>query len=457
MEARKIIVKQLKLFEPALIKKPFKSGSKDKISYSIKQNDDFLAPEFNHFPITLNADGSPWKQANLYLLSKLKDFKLPSHKTLASIANDLVAFKRFVDNEHIHYLSSPKRKINRPTIRYRFHLQDEINSGKQAIATAKRKMQNIIGFYRWLMTAQKIVFEFPLWNESEVFVSFKNSYGFSGSKKVSTTDISIKCPTQPQTYSEYLNDGGQLKPYNKAEQEAIIQALITIGNTEMTLAFLIALTTGVRIQTVFTLREKHITQNISSSVNEIPILIGRGTGIDSKNQKNYTIFLSAWLNEKINIYLSSERRKRRLNNAKSITEKENAYLFITKDGNPYYMAENDIHRTKYLNPPAGNSVRQFIKNQLEIQLAKQGDVLSVKFHNLRASYGMNLVEFHLKNVNDGSIPLFKVLKFVMERMGHNSIETTEQYLNYKMNSQILLSTQKEFEKYLHDTIGFESL
>ena len=332
MEARKIIVKQLKLFEPVLIKKPFKLGSKDRVSYSIKQNDDFLVPEFNHFPIILNVDGSLWKQANLYLLSKLKDFKLPSPKTLASIANDLVAFKRFVDNEHIDYLSSPKRKINRPTIRYRFHLQDEINSGKQAIATAKRKMQSIIGFYRWLMTAQQIVFDFPLWNESEVFVSFKNSYGFSGSKTVSTTDISIKCPAQPQTYSECLNDGGQLKPYNKAEQEAIIQALVIIGNTEMTLAFLIALTTGARIQTVFTLREKHITQNILSSVNEIPILIGRGTGIDSKNQKNYTIFFSAWLNEKINIYLSSERRKRRLNNAKSITEKQdNAYLFITKE------------------------------------------------------------------------------------------------------------------------------
>ena len=65
------------------------------------------------------------------------------------------------------------------------------------------------------------------------------------------------------------------------------------------------------------------------------------------------------------------------------------------------MAENDILRTKRLNPPTGNSVRQFIKNQLEIQLSKQGVNLSVKLHNLRASYGMNLVEFHSKNINDG--------------------------------------------------------
>ncbi len=134
------------------------------------------------------------------------------------------------------------------------------------------------------------------------------------------------------------------------------------------------------------------------------------------------------------------------------------YLILSpKDGNPYYMAENDNSRADYLNPPSGISVRQFIKNQLELQLAKQGDNFLVKFHNLRASYGMNLVEFHLQNVNDGSISLFKVLKFVMERMGHNRIETTEQYLNYKMNSQILLSTQKEFEQYLQDTIGNVSI
>jgi len=40
-------------------------------------------------------------------------------------------------------------------------------------------------------------------------------------------------------------------------------------------------------------------------------------------------------------------------------------------------------------------------------------------------------------------------------MGHNSIETTEQYLNYKMNTQILLSTQKEFEKFLLNAIESE--
>jgi hypothetical protein len=51
MEARKVFVKRLKLFEPVLIKKTFRLSSKDKISYSIKQNNDFLVSEFNHFAV----------------------------------------------------------------------------------------------------------------------------------------------------------------------------------------------------------------------------------------------------------------------------------------------------------------------------------------------------------------------------------------------------------------------
>jgi hypothetical protein len=212
MEARKIIVKQLNLFEPVLIEESLKPSSRNKISYSTKQNDDFLVSDFNHFPVVINADGTPWNHANLYLLNRLKEFRLPSYKTLASIANDLVAFKRFIDVDRIDYLHSPKRKINRPTLRYRFHLQDEINSGRQAIATAKRRMQSVIGFYRWLTTKQGVIFDYPLWNESEVFISFKNPYGFSGSKSVLTTDISIKCPVHSETYTDYIHDGGRLKP-----------------------------------------------------------------------------------------------------------------------------------------------------------------------------------------------------------------------------------------------------
>ena len=41
------------------------------------------------------------------------------------------------------------------------------------------------------------------------------------------------------------------------EQKATIEALNNIANPEMTLAFIMAITTGTRLQTVFTLRRCH--------------------------------------------------------------------------------------------------------------------------------------------------------------------------------------------------------
>ncbi|MDZ7901135.1 MAG: hypothetical protein U5L01_00690 [Rheinheimera sp.] len=38
---------------------------------------------FHHFPVLINADGSPWQHGVLYLLSKLEKYQiLPSPKTL---------------------------------------------------------------------------------------------------------------------------------------------------------------------------------------------------------------------------------------------------------------------------------------------------------------------------------------------------------------------------------------
>lgn len=52
-------------------------------------------------------------------------------------------------------------------------------------------------------------------------------------------------------YSEYIDDSGKLRPLPKDEQVALIQALKAIGNTEMTLAFFLALATGARLHTAF--------------------------------------------------------------------------------------------------------------------------------------------------------------------------------------------------------------
>ncbi|MDZ7901136.1 MAG: hypothetical protein U5L01_00695 [Rheinheimera sp.] len=108
-------------------------------------------------------------------------------------------------------------------------------------------------------------------------------------------------------FSEHIVDGGKLRPLSKIEQENLVKALIDIGNPEMTIAFLIALTSGARIQTVFTLRLKHIIELNTNDFGEIPISVGMGTGVDTKFQKKMSIYLPTWLIRKKLRHMQAQR------------------------------------------------------------------------------------------------------------------------------------------------------
>ncbi len=53
---------------------------------------------FNLFPVVLNRDGSPCREAVVYILKRLNDSISPVMGTYASIAEDLAIYKRFIDD-----------------------------------------------------------------------------------------------------------------------------------------------------------------------------------------------------------------------------------------------------------------------------------------------------------------------------------------------------------------------
>lgn len=414
----------------------------------------FNVDQFHHFPALLNSDGSPWTHGTLYLLSKLECSRTPSSKTLESIASDLSQFREYVlSNSSINYLISPKRKLQRPTYAYRAYLQELLQDGLISKNTASRRMSSVIGFYRWLEKQHDTYFEHPLWDDKEIYIQFHTIEGLSKIKQIKSTNLAVRVPVNKESFNDYIVDGGKLRPLSKVEQENLIKALISTGTPEMTLAFLIALTTGARIQTVFTLRLKHIEQLDTTGRGEIPILVGIGTDADTKFQKKMTIFLPTWLLEKLKTYSQSERAKRRRSrSAHNFPCDNDQYLFLTQSGAPYYIAFNDPAITAYRHPPRGNAVRQFIDAQLIPTLIKQGVYFAFSFHDLRATYGMNLLEEKLRQIEAGQNKLFDVLMLIRERLGHNKIQTTENYLNYRRKQSIALNTQSNFEKYLQSLI-----
>jgi len=414
------------------------------------------AISFNHFPLLVDPDEVPWPNGNRYLLSKVKQYVPPKARTLESIASDLAHFRTWCLEHDVDYLKSTGRFRVRPTYRYSLFLHELIRGAVIQPRTAKRRQNSVINFYRWLIECGQR-FDEPLWQENSTEVAFTDGRGFRRFKGVVTNDISrsFRVNEQADPYSEYINDGEKLRPLRGHEQEALVESLIDIGNTEMLLGFLIALSTGARMQTVFTLRRQHFDRDIDPDGNAVRIEIGHGTLIENKAGKRMVLHVPALVYCKVRTYLASERAQNRHQKAAHvITNKAYQYAFLTRAGRPYYIHKSDPLIASMDNPPAGNAVRQFIYQQLEPHLRVRGKYFKVRFHDLRATFGMNLLEARLNQTTSAGqklksdTKLSDALNYVMTRMGHSKPSTTEAYLNYGKNHAISLELQANFEQYL---------
>lgn len=432
-------IRRLDLFKPILNEAGL---------YDRENHDDFPYSEYFHFPVLLRPDYSLWEDGSLYLLSKLNSIKQPHHSTLYSQAKDLIAFMNYLDELQIDYLDMPKRKAARPTYRFRFYLQDLIQSSVIKDKTASRRMNAVLNFYRWISDEKKFLFAYPPWIESTTLINVENYYGLQLKHLMKTTDLSVKVSPANKTYNECLDDGGRLRPLLKKEQSSLIKALEELENIEMTLMFLLALSTGARLQTICTLRLSHLEISYKESEKEVRVVAGPGTLIDTKLSKRAVLYIPLWMYEKLKIYSQSpralERRRRNLTYGESLEQ----YVFLTKGGHPYYMGKNDPSRATVKRMPIGNAITQFIRIKLLPKLNEMEDWSSFHFHDLRATYGMNLVEINQEKLVKGEISYQKLKNFIKERMWHKSSDTTDAYLQFKSDQKFLLDVQNDYEHHL---------
>ena len=410
---------------------------------------------YNSFQFVIESDGAPWRVACLYLLSRLTT-AAQSTKTYISIADDLAAFRNFLDQERIDYGSFPRFKPLRPTYRYRGYLQTKTRAGELAPTSAKRRMQSVVGFYRWLISQGTITPEYPAWVEGDAFIEFTGSYGQRLHKMVKTTDVSIKVSKQHDLFDGTIEDGGKLKPLTIEEQETLVRTLLDLGNTEMMLIHLVALFTGARIQTVLTLKVRHVRSEFSKGAKEVRLKCGPGTGVDTKFGKAQILFFPRWLYERLRTYSYSDRSiSRRKKSAKG--DCVDAYLFLSAQGNPYYQ---DLSETQQFDPSrrqryeaSGAAIRVFICDRVLPALRQVlGEEFHYQFHDLRATFGMNLTDAMLKAVERGEMTLHQAREFVKSRMNHQSSATTDRYLQYRTNHRFTRQTQASYEAHLQQLV-----
>ncbi len=451
--AQIVVIPDFRLFELGFIE------NIDVIDYTFLDTNDF---QIINFPVILQSDGTPWDIANLYILKKIETEYIGriNMKTYRGITDDLLDYLRFMEDNKLHYLSLPQHERLRVTYRYRAFLNSLFRKGKIKASTAKQRMNRVVNFYRsiieWKLVDSKELVNQPFEDIEGTILTLDNK-GFGRKLRTQSHNLAIKAAKKNHN-PEYILDGGELRPLTLEEQTKILIALRNSRNREMQLIFYFALFTGARIQTCCTLRIKDLDRELDSE-GYLRLRIGSGTEIDSKADKPITLKVPGWLVSDLKIYADSPKAMRHRKRSYYGDTKEN-YLFLTNRGQPYYTSklEMDDWQHSMSNSKAvegnksisfrvhdGATVRVFLKGLITKIQTENPDFTSFRFHDLRATFGMNLLETLLANLGENQNSQAALIE-VKERMGHSSIETTALYLDYHGHNNERIAVQDAFEK-----------
>lgn len=411
-----------------------------------------LSAVIQRYPIVLRGDGSPWDEANLYLYKLIEKAADPDMSTYSGIADDLTAYCRFLEavlpeEKSIDWTKFPAHQNGKPTFRYRGYLTHKIWAGELKRSTAQRRMGSVVRFYRWLIESKLFFPDNPPWRDHERLISIKANYGQNKVVKVITTDLRIPTAKQNDPYDGSIEDGGMLRPLLPEEQDWIMEALEALGNTEMMLIHAFALLTGARIQTVLTVKVRHVLQAVSTSSTMV-LSVGPGTGIDTKNSKQLRLHMPLWFYNSLQKYALSERaHKRRLLAVGG--DHSDQYLFLSHRSAPLYLSKEDIAYSaikEVRHQIAGQGVRQYMTEFIVPYVrAKYDKNFKYRFHDLRASFGMNLVDHFAPLLEASEVSYMDILNFVATRLGHDSLVVTERYFKYGSQRKIIRRIQDEWE------------
>jgi len=407
-----------------------------------------LVPEFiEKLYVIIKPDGSIWREGSFYLYNRC--IEGANDKTCSNIAGDLSNYMNILHGGGRHFLDFEGPQSQRPTYFYKSELKKLIIDGGIKRPTANRKISSVIGLYRFMTEVRHFIPQQPMWKASIRSIVYLDRHGNSHSKQIVKTDLTFKNSAAIGS-GDYIEDGGKLYPIERDNQRALIKVLVLLQNTEMLLIYIVALTTGMRIQSVLTLRFCMIDQEQDEkSQRLLPLTIGPGTLTDTKMGKSQTVLVPGWVHHALTQYINSERYKGRAEKS-LITSEENQYVFFTRSGRPYYIAKCDSKLYGFSDED-GSAIRAFQRN-VHKKLRELGHKFSFRFHDLRATFGMNLVEDNMKYLAEGKMNQLQLLDLVKTRMCHSSIEVSMRYLRFRHDHELVALAQSEFEEHLRSMI-----
>jgi integrase len=398
-------------------------------------------------PVILQSNGLPWDIGNAYLLGQLERPNLSNMRTLTARATHLKYYLQYLEDTGQHFLDLPKLYYERAPQKFKVFMKQILDSRDFSAEHINNILSTVAHFYTNIRY-ESLVTEESL--ENKPFIPIKkmimttNHVGLVRNIQVITNDLRIKSSRSPDSSLGKLRDGGSLRPLTEEEQQAVSDGFReSFASMELELMIRIALETGARQQTVCTLSigciknaSRKLEQDFSLSV--VIINGGQRYKADTKGGRlNRLIFRRELIND-LMLYIDGERsEKRRLNDNSFYGDTDDNYLFLTRDGNPYYTAQREVVdrqdpkavwsiNAPLMVPKSGQSLRNEL-SRFVVRIQKNNPHFNTfTFHDLRATMGMNVVRAMRKE----AYPDSKIFDHVRQRLNHSNFKTTEAYLNF---------------------------
>lgn len=369
--------------------------------------------------------GEPWREANLWLLSRAYRQDI---ETVRSNAKAVQAYAQWLESSDppSRWWDFPAREKDRCLVRFRGFLIKEREAGHLAPSTASARMRAVVRFYRWIYAERLFTPQWPMWQERNVAIKLDSTDYLERTVVVTTTDLAI--PNRKRNTAG-LEDG--VMPVSAEERDAILSIADTHGSLELALMLRLGFFTGMRLGTICDLKVDTILHaNPEPSVPAARLIsIGPNARppVHTKGGAYGHVTVPGLLLEDLSRYATSLRRLERQARAQGANK---SLLFLTRFGNPYVKRQAnksasvnvEMHKLRAIARAGGTNLSHF------------------HFHMTRATFACEVMRLALQV--DGIDPV----AVVGDMLFHTHRRTTEAYLRYLKKQPIKAEVANEFTK-----------
>ncbi|WP_176514799.1 site-specific integrase [Pseudomonas faucium] len=431
---------------------------------------DAMSRSVYNFPFLFHKDGSPWVEANSFLLSLVQNKHALNRPTddVRRKASRLLDYLIFCEDSKIDWLDFSGRRLpQRPTYRYHRHLLDNPSRGA---AVANQYTGVVYQFYKFVCQFWHDIDISRVDTVKQISIYVEASHGFQ--KKISVEKRSQARAVAPKgpTPAGFVNDEGELlRPLANTELAHVLKVIESDDWTaQERLIILFAVMTGARKQTVLTLRVKHVEalhKGLVQPDGSYLLKAGPGTGIDTKFSKPQSLYVPQQLAQDLLTYVRSSFAKKRRQRFQSefglkypgldLIADEDMYVFLSEQCNCYYMASNDPRYFFAKTRPLG-AVADTLKKKLLRKAAGEFPI-GFTYHWLRATYAYQLYQLLRPRLADGTLKPGEEITIIQSRFHHERREVTENYLKlFKMISE-KIRAQESYEDVLFNLSSYSDL